>query len=326
MFVAGNIVRAFVVASAVDRDARIILANVVLWRYAAVQSYGIALVASIPRYHDARGIVLRAFGVFAAFDGVRAIVGAGTGYGDALVPVIALVMRTRIASVDGVAFVGTCSGYRLAGIADALQVGPARNSITALVGPTAIDNHTLVLIIAFVVFQTRAADIHITFIGSTPRKDDARGIVVRAFGMFAAIDDAGALIGASAVYLFTRTLYAFRVLLAAAKNGITCIFPRAIHRDTRRVVRVAFRMGLAGDECRAFVSPGSLHLHALVSLTGHVGRIATAAKDEIAFVLTRTRDFHTCVPVADRMIFQWYAFSVQIFSHQIEFAFAVRIM
>lgn len=103
-------------------------------------------------------------------------------------------MRTCVASVDGVAFVSARSGHRLAGIVDALQMSPARHSIATLIGPAAIDNHALVLIITFVVFLGLTSDIDIALVGSVSRQDDAGRIVLRAFGMFAAIDHAGALI------------------------------------------------------------------------------------------------------------------------------------
>lgn len=287
MFVAGNIVRAFIITLTIHCNARIILANVMFGRRTAIENNGIARVLAVPRHDDAGGVVLRAFGMLIAVDGVGAIVGTRTGNGNALILVVALVMRTRIASIDGVTFVGARSCHHLAGIADALQMSPTRHSITALIGPAAIDNHALVLIIAFIVFLGLASDIDVTFVGSVSRQDNTCGIVFRAFGMFAAIDDAGALIRTSTIYRFAFIfIRALRVLLAAPKDRIAFVVTLPIDRDTRGVVLVAFGVGLAGNQIRAFISSTPSHFHTRRSLARHVGLTSAPVENGIAFIPT----------------------------------------
>ena len=103
MLVAGDVIRALVVSCAIDGHARIVSANVVFWRRTAIQNYGIAFIFGVPRYNDARSIVIRTLRMLATVDSIGTFIGTGAKRGNTLTVGITHSMEIFAAPFDGIA-------------------------------------------------------------------------------------------------------------------------------------------------------------------------------------------------------------------------------
>ena len=119
---------AFIGAGTGDFDALVaVVADGVL--IGAATENGIAGVFARGRQHDAGGVVVGAFSVFGAVDGVRAFVGACSGDGDALLLVAAFVVFVDTTAEDGVTEIITGTRDRYTSLPATLRMFGGRGSL-----------------------------------------------------------------------------------------------------------------------------------------------------------------------------------------------------